>query len=105
MDFWPSRASARAPRSIGSSLTPAIARATAEGLARNAPHPHAAMLFYDFLLSDAQPILAERQFLPCSRTIEPLYKDPVKLINSAAMLDQARKWQDLFQKTIIGPSR
>jgi iron(III) transport system substrate-binding protein len=86
-------------------ITPAIARATAEGLARNAPHPYAAVLFYDFLLSDAQPILAERKFMPASRSIEPIYKEPLKLIDSAVMLDQARKWQDLFQKTIIGPSR
>jgi iron(III) transport system substrate-binding protein len=86
-------------------IAPAIARATAEGLARNAPHPHAAVLFYDFLLSDAQPLLAERQFFTVSKSIEPLYKGPVKLIDSAVMLDQARKWQDLFQKTIIGPSR
>jgi iron(III) transport system substrate-binding protein len=86
-------------------IAPAIARATAEGLARNAPHPHAAMLFYDFLLSDAQPLLADRQFLTVSKNIESLYKHPVKLIDSAVMLDQARKWQDLFQKTVIGPSR
>jgi len=86
-------------------IAPAIARATAEGLARNAPHPHAAVLFYDFLLSDAQPILAGRQFMTVSRSIEPFYKGPLKLIDSAVMLDQARKWQDLFQKTIIGPSR
>src|SRR6516165_2278223 len=39
----------------------AIARITAEGLARNAPHPNAAVLFHDFLISDAQPILAERK--------------------------------------------
>jgi len=78
---------------------------TAEGLARNAPHPHAAVLFYDFLISDAQPILAERKFMPATRKIEPIYKEPIKLIDSAAMLDQARKWQDLFQRTIIGPSR
>ena len=86
-------------------IPPAIARATAEGLARNAPHPYAAVLFYDFLLSDAQPILAERKFMPASRNIEPIYKEPIKLIDSAAMLDHARKWQDLWQKTIIGPSR
>jgi iron(III) transport system substrate-binding protein len=97
------RASARAP--LRWFVVPAIARATAEGLARNAPHPHAAVLFYDFLLSDAQPILAERQFVTVSRSIEPIYKGPIKLIDSAVMLDQARKWQDLFQKTIIGPSR
>jgi iron(III) transport system substrate-binding protein len=63
------------------------------------------MLFYDFLLSDAQPLLADRQFLTVSKNIESLYKHPVKLIDSAVMLDQARKWQDLFQKTVIGPSR
>ena len=83
----------------------AIARATAEGLARNAPHPSAAVLFYDFLISDAQPILAGRKFMTVSRSIEPLYKGPFKLIDSAAILDDARKWQELFQKTIIGPSR
>jgi iron(III) transport system substrate-binding protein len=86
-------------------IAPAVARPTAQGMARNAPHPHAAVLFYDFLISDAQPILASRQFMPVSRNSEALYKGPLKLINSAVMLDQARKWQDLFQKTIIGPSR
>src|SRR6516165_3951323 len=86
-------------------IPPAIARVTAEGLARNAPHPNAAVLFYDFLISDAQPILAERKFMPATRKIEPIYKEPIKLIDSAAMLDHARKWQDLFQRTIIGPSR
>jgi iron(III) transport system substrate-binding protein len=86
-------------------IAPAIARATAQGMARNAPHPYAAVLFYDYLISDAQPILASRAFMTASRNIEPFYKGPLKLIDSAAMLDQARKWQDLFQKTIIGPSR
>jgi iron(III) transport system substrate-binding protein len=88
-------------------IPPTIARATAEGLARNAPHPYAAVLFFDFLIGEeGQQILASRQFVPVSRTIEtPLNKGPIQLIDSAAMLDQARKWQDLFQKTIIAPSR
>ncbi|HEY7245999.1 MAG TPA: extracellular solute-binding protein [Xanthobacteraceae bacterium] len=86
-------------------LPPAVARSTAEGLARNAPHPNAAVLFYDFLISDAQKVFADRQFLPAHRGIEPPYKVQYKLIDSAAMLDHARKWQDLFQRTIVGPSR
>jgi hypothetical protein len=32
-------------------------------------------------------------------------RDTLKVIDSAAMLDQSRKWQDLYQRTIIGPSR
>jgi iron(III) transport system substrate-binding protein len=88
-------------------IPPAIARPTAEGLARNAPHPHAAVLFFDFLISEeGQQILASRQFVTVSRSIEtPFNKGPITLIDSAAILDQARKWQDLYQKTIIAPSR
>jgi ABC-type Fe3+ transport system substrate-binding protein len=84
-------------------IPPAIARATAEGLARNAPHPYAAVLFYDFLIGDGQQIFANRAFTPVSRKIETPFKG--EIIDSAIMLDQARKWQDLYQKTIIMPSR
>jgi len=41
-----------------------------------------------------------------TRKIEsPIDRGSFKLIDSAAMLDQARKWHDLYQKTIIGASR
>jgi len=87
-------------------IPPLIARATAAGVAKNAPHPHAAVLFHDFLLTDAQAILAGRQFIPSSRKVEtPLNKGPLKLIDSAMMLDQAKKWQDLFQQTIVKQSQ
>jgi ABC-type Fe3+ transport system substrate-binding protein len=87
-------------------LPPAVARATAEGLARNAPHPNAAVLFFDFLLGEGQQILASRQFVTVSRKIDtPFDRSQFKIIDSAMMLDQARKWQDLYQRTIIGPSR
>ncbi len=87
-------------------MPPVVARPNGEGVARNAPHPHAAVLFFDFLIGEAQSILASRQFVPASRKIEtPLNKMPLKLIDSSLMLDQARKWQDLFQKTIINQPR
>src|SRR5215218_7698748 len=87
-------------------IPPLVARPTAAGVARNSPHPHAAVLFFDFLIGDAQPILASRQFVSPSRKIEsPFTKGPLELIDSGVMLDQAQKWQDLYQKTIINPSR
>jgi iron(III) transport system substrate-binding protein len=87
-------------------LPPAVARPNGAAVSRNAPHPHAAILFFDFLINQAQPILASRQFVPASRKIEtPLNHSPLKLIDSSLMLDQARKWQDLFQRTIINPPR
>jgi hypothetical protein len=39
------------------------------------------------------------------KTESPVDRSKLQLIDSAAMLDEARKWQDLYQKTIIGPSR
>ncbi|MCC6781053.1 MAG: extracellular solute-binding protein [Hyphomicrobiales bacterium] len=86
-------------------IPPAIARPNAEGLARNAPHPHAAVLFYDFLLGEGQQILASRYFVPASRKVESSFKGPFKVIDTAAMLEQSRRWQELYQRTIIGPSR
>jgi iron(III) transport system substrate-binding protein len=85
-------------------IPPTIARSTAQGLARNAPHPFAAMLFYDFLIGDSgQQLFASRAFTPVSRKLETPLGGPLQIIDSAYMLDNARKWQELFQKTIIAP--
>src|SRR5258705_9159330 len=87
-------------------IPPGVARLTAEGLDRNAPHPNAALLFFDFLIGEGQQLLASRQFVTVTRTLEtPINRGALKLIDSAAMLEQARKWQDLYQRTIIGASR
>jgi iron(III) transport system substrate-binding protein len=87
-------------------IAPLIARPTAEAVTRNAPHPYAAVLFYDFLIGDAQQILASRNFVSPSRKIDsPFTRGPLELIDTAQMIDNAQKWQDLFNKTIIAPSR
>ena len=66
-------------------LPPAVARATAQGLARNAPHPNAAVLFFDFLLGEGQQILASRQFVTVSRKIDtPFDRSQFKIIDSAS---------------------
>jgi iron(III) transport system substrate-binding protein len=87
-------------------IEPLIGRAAPVAVSRNSPHPYTALLFEDFLLSDAQAILAARRYDVASRKIEtPFSKLPVKLIDPAVMLDSGRKWQDLFQKTIVNPPR
>jgi iron(III) transport system substrate-binding protein len=87
-------------------IPPLIARPTAAGVAKNAPHPHAAVLFYDFLLGDAQPILAARNFVSPSRKVDsPFTKGPLELIESAEMIENAQKWQDLYNKVIVLPTR
>jgi iron(III) transport system substrate-binding protein len=87
-------------------IRPLLARPTAAGMSRYAPQPHAAVLFYDFLIGDAQAILASRQFVSPSRKIDsPFTRNPLQLIDSVEMLDNAKKWQDLYQSIVIKAAR
>jgi iron(III) transport system substrate-binding protein len=87
-------------------IPPLIARPTVAGVSRHAPQPHAAVLLYDFLIGEAQPILAGRQFVSPSRKIEsPFTRNPLKLIDSVEMLDNAKRWQELYQSIVIKAAR
>jgi len=82
-------------------LPPQIARAQGTGMARKAPHPHAAVLFMDFLLSDAQEILAKRDFIPTNIKVKPLPASmPLKFVDPATLLDQNDKWEKLYKDII-----
>ena len=83
-------------------ISPAIAQFTSIALARNAPHPHAAMLFYDFLLSDAQQILSNRDYVPASIKIESSMRNlPLKFIDAALSLDMNDKWHQSFDEVFV----
>src|SRR5215471_10664242 len=77
----------------------AIARPNGVGVARAAPHPHAAVLFYDFEISEeGQKILAQRDFVPTNRKVDtPLNKLPLKFVDPSVTLDQYDKWVNLYQ--------
>jgi iron(III) transport system substrate-binding protein len=85
-------------------LTPTFGRPNAVGLARRAVHPHAALLFADFLLSrDGQTILKERNRVPASRAVNShLNAFPFEMIDPVITLDENQKWSkmwsDLFLK-------
>lgn len=82
-------------------LPPAIARANGVGVAAKAPHPHAALLWYEFEISEeGQKILFSRDFVPTNKKVETtLNKFPIKFIDSAVILDQGKKWEKLYQDT------
>ena len=67
-------------------------------VARKAPHPHAAVLFYDFELSpEGQQIIANLEFVPTSRKIDtPLNKVPMKFVDARIALDEFQKWEKLY---------
>ncbi len=76
---------------------PAIARPNGSGMMRRAPHPHAAVLYFDFMLSDGQQLLLKRDFIPTNKKIDsPLNKMPIRFVDSSEILDQEAKWSNLF---------
>jgi iron(III) transport system substrate-binding protein len=87
-------------------LPPAVARFQGVGVTRRAPHPHAAVLFFDFMLSDAQEILSKRDFTPASRKIESsISKMPIKFVDPKQMLDEDEKWTKLYSDIVIRQGR
>ena len=85
-------------------LPPGLARFLGTGVMRRAPHPHAAVLFLDFMLSDAQQLLLDRDFTPTNMKIKPL-DVPFKVIDPAQVLDQGDKWQKLYNEIVISQSK
>jgi len=87
-------------------LPPVIARFEGVGVARRAPHPDAAVLFFDFMLTDAQELLRDRDYFPATRQARPLpdgisvsFLDPVK------DLDESRKWSKAYREVVINQAR
>ena len=85
-------------------IPPGISRFLGTGVMRRAPHPHAAILFLDFMLSDAQRLLLDRDFIPTNMKVKPL-EIPFKVIDPAQMLDEADKWSKLYDEIVVKQGR
>ncbi len=82
-------------------IPPAIARANGVAVSKKAPHLHAAILFYDFMINDAQHLLLKTGTVPASKKINtPLNKLPIKFIDPAIVLDESDKWNKLYAEII-----
>jgi iron(III) transport system substrate-binding protein len=87
-------------------IPPTIARPNAIAMAKRAPHPHAALLFYDFMLSDGQQIMLGREFVPTSRKIPSvLGRLALNFVSADLVLDQGEKWQKLYAETLRSGGR
>ncbi len=87
-------------------IPPTIARFEGAGVARRAAHPNAAILFYDFMLTDAQELLRDRAYFPASRNVKPLTDGiSVTFLDAARNLDENQKWSRYYRDTIINRAR
>jgi iron(III) transport system substrate-binding protein len=73
-------------------IPPAIARANGVGVAARAPHPNAALLWYEFELGEeGQRLLLSRDFVPTNRT--------------KAVVDDSGKWDRRYADIFGGQAR
>jgi iron(III) transport system substrate-binding protein len=88
-------------------LTPTFGRPNAIGIARRAPHPHAGLLFADFVLSrEGQTILKSRYRVPSSRAVDsPLNDFSFEMIDAAITLDENQKWSKLWSDLFLRGQR
>ncbi len=83
-------------------IEPAIARSNAVGVARKAPHPHAALLFHEYMLSDAQQLMVGIDYVPTNINVaSPLKGVKILITDPIRSLDEAEKWTKLFDDTVI----
>jgi iron(III) transport system substrate-binding protein len=84
-------------------LKPTFGRPNAIGVTRRAPHPHAALLFADFMLSrEGQTLIKERNRVPASRMVDTqLNKFPFEMIDPSITLDEADKWEKLWSELFL----
>ena len=91
-------------------IPPVVARFEGVGVARRAPHPYAAVLYLDFMLTDGQAILAKRDFLPASARVPPSPAatlppgTALSFIDPAKALDQNQKWSTSYRQIVMHQS-
>jgi iron(III) transport system substrate-binding protein len=84
-------------------IPPTFGRPNAIGVARHAPHPDAAMVFVDFMLSrDGQTILKQRNRVPASLSVDThLNKFPFQMIDPVITLDENEKWEKVWSELFL----
>ena len=84
-------------------IEPAVSITNGIAVAKRAPHPHAALLFYDYIISpEGQRILARIGYVPTHARIEsPVKGVKIKFLDAATLVDEQEKSTRLFEQIIL----
>jgi len=88
-------------------LSPAVAHANGVAVPKRAPRPHAALLYYEFMIGEeAQRLLSSRDSIPTSTRVESsLDRSSFKVVDPALLIDQGGRWAKLYDEIIVKGSR
>jgi len=91
-------------------LEPVTATNNALGITRTAPHPHAAMLLLDFVLSrKGQRVFQAANYLPAHPDVAALQADlkpgarfkKANYLSPEILFDKSNEWSDYFEKEFL----
>jgi iron(III) transport system substrate-binding protein len=84
-------------------VQPVIGRPQAIGAAASAPHPNAALLFIDFVLSpEGQQLFDSMGRPPASTKVRSSLGDfPTVMLDPANIVDESAKWQKLWSDALL----
>ena len=83
-------------------IEPAVARSNAIGIAQHARHPNAALLFYDYFISEGQNLLVSMDYVPTNTSVpSPLKSIRLKMVDPVLTLDQMDKWNKSYQDIVL----
>ena len=88
-------------------IQPAYARVNGIAVSAKAPHPHAAVLFYDFMLGpEGQAILQKAKYIPTNTTLKDKHgTGDLHFIDPKIVVEQQDKWNKLFEEIITRQAR
>lgn len=82
-------------------LDPVIAKPNGVAIAARAPHPNAALLFADFMLTDAQKLFADHGSVPANtRTRSPIEGTRLVVLDPARVIDGWDRWSRLWDQYV-----
>jgi len=92
-------------------LPPAIVLPSAVAVSRRAPHPSAAALFYDYMLTEGQRFYTNVHRVPANKNYDtPVRRlvrerQAVEIVNAQEAIDDYEKWYDLYKRIIVDRSQ
>jgi iron(III) transport system substrate-binding protein len=84
-------------------VPPVVARPQGIGVAAQAPHPHAALLFVDFVLSpEGQQLFEAMGRVPASTRVKSALNNfPFTLVEASTVLEEAQKWEKVWDELFL----
>ncbi|HSU78089.1 MAG TPA: extracellular solute-binding protein [Burkholderiales bacterium] len=92
-------------------LPPAVVLPSAVAVSRRAAHPHAAVLFYDYMLTDGQRFYTQVHRVPANKNydthVRRLVREarPIAVVDAHAAIDDYDKWHGLYKRLIVDRSQ